>query len=88
MRAGQGQRNGLRRASAARARVAVLPCCHDLDVCDTGGLSGWMDGPLAVDAVRAQRLKQADYRIWTQRIPSAITPKNRLLLGMASEWEA
>ena len=28
-------------AVAAGARVAVLPCCHDLEHCDTGGL-GWV----------------------------------------------
>jgi hypothetical protein len=31
--------------------------------------------------VRATRLKAHGYRIWTQSIPAAITPKNRLLLG-------
>lgn len=71
----------LERASAARARVAVLPCCHDLDVNDAGPLAGWMDGPLAVDAMRAVRLEQAGYRVRTQIIPREITPKNRLLLG-------
>ena len=71
----------LDRASAAHARVAVLPCCHDLDTNDDGGLSGWVDGPLAIDIVRAFWLKQRGYRIWTQTIPAAITPKNRLLIG-------
>ena len=71
----------LERASAARARVAVLPCCHDLDVNDAGPLAGWMDGPLAVDAMRAVRLQQCGYRVRTQTIPRTITPKNRLLLG-------
>ena len=71
----------LQRASAARARVAVLPCCHDLDVNDAGPLAGWMDGPLAVDVMRAVRLEQCGYRVRTQMIPRAITPKNRLLLG-------
>ncbi len=64
-----------------RSRVAVLPCCHDLETCDTGGLAGWMDGPMAVDATRAARLRQAGYRVKTARIPPEITPKNRLLLG-------
>jgi hypothetical protein len=68
-------------AVAARARVAVLPCCHDLAVGDAGGLSGWVDGPVAIDIVRAMRLTQRGYRIWTQAIPADITPKNRLLLG-------
>jgi len=68
-------------AAAARARVAVLPCCHDLAVGDAGDLSGWVDAPTAIDLVRAMRLKQQGYRIWTQTIPAAITVKNRLLLG-------
>ena len=71
----------LDRASSARARVAVLPCCHDLTVNDPGALSGWVDGPLAVDVMRAVRLQQQGYRVRTQIIPTAITPKNRLLLG-------
>ncbi len=71
----------LDRAAAARARVAVLPCCHDLMVNDTGGLSSWLDGPLAIDVMRAVRLEQQGYRVWTQTIPATVTPKNRLLLG-------
>ena len=71
----------LERAVAARARVAVLPCCHDLATCDGGGLSGWVDGPLAIDMVRATGLGQHGYRVWTQTIPADITPKNRLLMG-------
>jgi hypothetical protein len=71
----------LDRAAAARARVAVLPCCHALDINDDGDLAGWVDGPLAVDVMRAVRLKQQGYRIWTQSIPADITPKNRLLIG-------
>lgn len=73
----------LRRAAAARARVAVLPCCHNLTVNDRGPLTGWVDGPLAVDIMRAVRLEQQGYRVWTQTIPDAITPKHRLLLGEA-----
>jgi Methyltransferase domain len=71
----------LDRAIEARARLALLPCCHDLTACDAGGLSGWLDGALAVDVVRAQRLRGHGYRVWTQAIPAAITPKNRLLLA-------
>ena len=68
-------------ATAARARVAVLPCCHDADTCDTGPLTGWVDAALAVDAVRALRLERQGYQVWTQVIPAAITLKNRLLIG-------
>ncbi len=71
----------LERAVAAGARVAVLPCCHDLDDADLGGLEGWLDGPLALDVTRAARLRQQGYRIFTQQIPADITPKNRLLLA-------
>jgi hypothetical protein len=69
-------------AVAARARVAVLPCCHDRDHCDTGDLGGWMPADLAIDAVRAARLRRDGYRIWTKTIPAEITPRNRLLMGM------
>jgi hypothetical protein len=71
----------LDRAAAARARVAVLPCCHDFEVCNAGALAGWVDRALAIDIMRAVRLEQQGYRVWTQAIPPGITPKNRLLLG-------
>jgi hypothetical protein len=72
----------LARAIEARARVAVLPCCHDAATCSTGGLGGWMDDALAIDATRVHRLSAAGYAVKTQAIPSAITPKNRLLVGL------
>jgi hypothetical protein len=68
-------------AIAVRARVAVLPCCHDVDTCDVGRLAGWVDPALAIDIGRAARLERAGYTVWTQTIPATITPKNRLLLG-------
>lgn len=71
----------LERAVAARARVAVLPCCHDLDGADLGGLEGWLDGPLALDVTRAAFLRRQGYRVVTQQIPADITPQNRLLLA-------
>ena len=71
----------LTRASAAHARVAVLPCCHNLNSAEAGNLSGWVDGALATDVMRALRLEQQGYRIWTQMIPEGISPKNRLLIG-------
>ena len=71
----------LERAVTANARLAVLPCCHDLDEADQGGLGGWLDGPLAVDITRANQLRNRGYKISTQQIPNDITPKNRLLMG-------
>ncbi|HJV34733.1 methyltransferase [Geomonas sp.] len=71
----------LERAMAARCRVAVLPCCHDVGNSDLGGLQGWLDGPLAVDVTRAALLRSHGYRVYTQTIPAEITPKNRLLMA-------
>jgi hypothetical protein len=71
----------LDRAATARARVAVLPCCQDLALNQRGSLSGWVEKSLAIDVMRAVRLEHRGYRVWTQTIPDAITPKNRLLLG-------
>ena len=44
-------------------------------------LSRWLDAALAIDVVRAVRLRERGYRVWTQTIPAEITPKNRLLLA-------
>ena len=71
----------LDRASGAGARVAVLPCCHDLDSDDGKKFANWMDGSLAIDVARAHRLEQRGYRVWTQTIAEGITEKARLLLG-------
>jgi hypothetical protein len=71
----------LERAIAARARVAVLPCCQALGRSDHGGLDGWLDGALAIDVMRAERLRSHGYRVHTQRIAPGITEKDRLLLG-------
>jgi SAM-dependent methyltransferase len=71
----------LTRAIAARARVVVLPCCHEKATCDRGGVDGWVDAPLAIDMTRAARLRASGYVVYTHRIPEEITPKNRLLMG-------
>ena len=71
----------LERSREAGARVAVLPCCHDVGNSDTGGVQGWLDGPFAVDVTRAALLRFGGYRVYTQLIPGDITPKNRLLLA-------
>jgi len=71
----------LERAVEVGACVAVLPCCHNLKEGDLGGLEGWLEGPLAMDATRAARLRFQGYRVFTQVIPGDITPKNRLLMA-------
>ncbi|MBU0992297.1 MAG: SAM-dependent methyltransferase [Proteobacteria bacterium] len=77
----------IRKAISGNARLAVLPCCHDLSVCDTGGLEGWIDGPFAVDATRAANLSSQGYTVITQKIPEDITPKNRLLMGYPNRYD-
>ena len=68
-------------ASQARARVALLPCCHDLALSETGRLEAWMPGPVAVDVERVHRLRGLDYEVRLGTIPSDITPQNRLIMG-------
>ena len=68
-------------AIAVRARVAVLPCCHEIGAAPDGGLCGWLEPTLAIDVMRAARLQAAGYAVSTRTIDPAITPKNRLLLG-------
>ena len=75
-------------AVAARARLAVLPCCHDFATCDSGDISGWVEPSLAIDITRATRLRAQGYRVWTQSIPSEITSKNRLLIAAPAEAES
>lgn len=71
----------LARAADAGARVAVLPCCHRLPRPERLPLEGWLDGPLAMDVARATKLAARGYTVRTLRIPDAITPKNRILMG-------
>ena len=68
----------------AGARLAVLPCCHDSELCDSGGLEGWLDSPLAIDVTRAAQLRANGYSVITRTIPAEITPKNRLLMAHPS----
>jgi len=69
------------RAAEARARIAVLPCCHDAATCDAGPAAGWLDDDVAIDVTRAVRLEGRGYHVHTLLIPRSITPKNRLLVA-------
>jgi SAM-dependent methyltransferase len=68
-------------AIAEGAPVAVLPCCQNIKTNDLGGLAGWLEPTLAIDVTRAARLRAHGYTVRTERIPAAITEKNRLLVG-------
>lgn len=71
----------LHAAARARARLALLPCCHDASVSDTGGLEGFLEPGLAIDATRVATLRALGYEVHTQTIPAQITPMNRLILA-------
>ena len=73
------------RAVAARCRVAVLPCCHDLASPVAREFAGWIDGALAIDLDRVAGLKRRGYRTWMQAIPADVTPKHRLLIAVPIE---
>jgi hypothetical protein len=69
----------LAHAAAAHVPVAVLPCCHvtrfraDLvDVADPANV---------IDDERAARMTTGGYRVISERIPEAVSPKNRVLLA-------
>lgn len=69
----------LSRAAAARARVALLPCCH---------LTRWRpdladhaDPAARIDEERATWLAERDYDVTLDTIPANVSAKNRLLLG-------
>jgi len=71
-------------ACDAGARVAVLPCCHDVARSRTGRFEAWMPGPLAVDVERVHLLRERGYDVRLKTIPADITPMNRLILGWPS----
>ena len=71
----------LSQAIASGSRVVVLPCCQDKVVQEQGGLGGWLDASLAIDVMRAVRLRERGYTVYTQTVPAHVTPKNRLLLA-------
>lgn len=74
----------LDRVIAARARVAFMACCHDAAACDLGGLGGWLEPSIAIDATRVARLRASGYDVSTQTIPADITPENRLVIARPS----
>jgi len=71
----------LERAVEAKARVAVLPCCHSFRKQDSGGYDAWLEGSMAIDVQRVARLREQAYSVRMLSIPSEVTPKNRLIIG-------
>ena len=71
----------LRAAVSARARVAVMPCCHRHEDLERKEWLGWLDPSLAMDVHRAEMVRARDYDVWTTTIPPQITPQNRVLMA-------
>lgn len=68
-------------ATRARARLAVMPCCHDHAALERTDWLGWIDPSLAMDLHRADGVRAQGYEIWTTTIPDSITPQNRVMLA-------
>ena len=68
--------------------VAVLPCCrHHRSYDSPPCLKAMLGGDVAIDVDRTYRLHRAGYHVRWDRIPSAITEMNRVLVGVQRESE-
>jgi hypothetical protein len=62
--------------------VAAMPCCYGKALpARVGGLSQPFGREAAIDISRSYKLADAGYQVDWGSIPSAITPKNRVLIG-------
>ena len=67
---------------SARA-IAVMPCCYGQACPDTPpALRSSLGAEIAVDVHRSYRLEAAGYAVHWARIPAAITPMHRVVLGV------
>ena len=63
--------------------IAALPCCrqHSLHAVPEV-LKRELGGDVAIDVDRTYRLDRANYQVRWKKIPAAITPMNRVLIGV------
>ena len=72
-------------ALALHSSVAVVPCCYAQTAKRAPrALKKALGSELATDIHRTYRLEAAGYRVDWQAIPEAITPKNRVMVGVPS----
>lgn len=69
-------------AQAVGGHVAVLPCCHTRACGGPEALHIALGHRLASDVHRTYRLEAAGYSVTWSQIPQAITPMNRILVGL------
>ncbi len=70
-------------ALATGGPLAVMPCCyHGASVRGPAVLRRELGRDLAIDVHRTIRLEEAGRRVEWAAIPRAISPKNRILLGL------
>ncbi len=70
-------------ALAVGGNVAVMPCCYAQTAAAVpAALREALGAELATDVHRTYRLEAAGYRVEWAKIPAAITPKNRILVGL------
>jgi hypothetical protein len=63
--------------------VAVMPCCRDHSHSGAPqGLSAALGADVAYDVHRTYEMEANGYRVRWREIPSAITPMNRVLIGV------
>jgi hypothetical protein len=73
----------LRLAIALRGPVAVMPCCYGQTTPDAPrALRSALGRRLSSDIHRTYRLVEAGYEVEWSAIPRAVTPMNRILIGL------
>jgi len=70
-------------ATAQRCAVAVMPCCYAQTARQAPrALRAALGAELTTDIDRTYRLERAGYAVDWSEIPAAITPMNRVLIGI------
>lgn len=69
-------------AIAAGGALALLPCCRNHRYPLPPSLKQALGAEIAIDVDRTYRLHNAGFHVRWDRIPSSITPMNRIIVGL------